>query len=84
MGYPSPLLPILHLELLSNCMRGSRKSGTGSGFMILEYNFNFLHSSEEFMLHLKKQKKRFSPSTYTERSRSGGQSVLITSREGGA
>lgn len=58
MTYPSPLL-ILTLELLSNSMRG-RMSGTGSGFMILEYNFNSSHSFEELMFHLKKQKKRFS------------------------
>lgn len=37
-------------------MRG-RMSATGSDFMILEYNFNSSHSSEELMLHVKKQKK---------------------------
>lgn len=56
-------------------------SGTGSDFVILEYNFNSSHSSEEFMLHLKKQKKRLSPFMYPERSWSG-QRVLITSGEG--
>lgn len=56
MTFPFPFLLILNLESLSNSMRG-RMSATGSDFMILEYNFNSSHSSEELMLHVKKQKK---------------------------
>lgn len=44
-AYLSPLLTA-NLEFLSNSMRGSRL-GTGSGFMVLGYNFESSHFSED-------------------------------------